>query len=279
MGWEDGQRWVSDETYHIFSSLTLLGRLGNQLWQIASVIGLADKAKGLARFMEAWPYRRYFSIPDEFFELVPVGARVQDYPNSYMQRFQDFAHLQQLIRQYFAPSEFAIEELKLHYPDALERVANGLAVHVRLTDYTQLPELFVQLQPEYYERAINLARQEVSGSELLLFSDDLRSATRMLRQPHYLIKPRSRPYMADICELFLMSMCRGHVIANSTFSWWGAFLADSPCVVYPGQWAYPALELYYRWEQTLPDDKRWKRCPVCSSSDPCGKKSPRLEKS
>ena len=254
---------VAEQKYHIFSNLGSLGRLGNQLWQVASVMGLADKNGAPARFNPNWEYRKYFSIPDEYFEIIPVAAEVQDYPNDYMQRYTDWQHMGQLIRTYFQPSELAIDELRIYYGESLARTAHSMAVHVRLGDYTTMPTLFVQLREAYYRKAIDLAREE-TDLEVMVFSDDVRLASKIVPNADIYVKPTGQSYRPEVCELLLMSMCQRHVIANSTFSWWGAFLADGARVVYPDQWAYPALEWYYRWRQLIPEDRRWLSCPTGS---------------
>lgn len=255
-------RQLSSKTrYHIFKGLGSVGRMGNQLWQIASVIGLADRVAESPRFNPNWEYRKYFSLPEEFYDLVPVNAPIKDYPDDYMQRYHDWCHVGQLVHAYYQPSELAIDEMQLYYGEPLVRAPRSLAVHVRLGDYTTMPDLFVQLREEYYDQAIAMAL-DGSDLEVMVFSDDIRMAKRIIPGADTYVQATGQAYRPEACELHLMALCPRHVIANSTFSWWGAFLADGQRVVYPDQWAHPALELYHRWRQLIPEDRRWLSCPV-----------------
>ena len=116
----------------------------------------------------------------------------------------------------------------------------AVAVHVRRGDYLSGVHAAHHgvCDLGYYRRAFEHVRHRMSGARFFVFSDD----------PEWV---RSRPDVfgdADlVChngagsafqDLRLMSLCRGHVIANSSFSWWSAWLssADDKLVVAPARW-------------------------------------------
>ena len=72
---------------------------------------------------------------------------------------------------------------------------------------------------------------------VLIFSDDPDwcSKQELFADDRFLVAEGNSPYV-DMC---LMSLCEGHIIANSSFSWWGAWLADSKMVVAPSIWFGP----------------------------------------
>lgn len=107
-----------------------------------------------------------------------------------------------------------------------------IAVHVRRGDYVQA-KAFGLLESDYYDRALGeLGRRGASGP-VWVFSDDPEAAERIV--PHYDRVVTGLGREAE--ELMLMGEARGHVIANSTFSWWGALFNESqPLVVAPDPW-------------------------------------------
>jgi hypothetical protein len=112
-------------------------------------------------------------------------------------------------------------------------------LHVRRGDFTQLPSNIFWVQDEsYYLPALEQIKRRISGPKRwMVFSDD---ATWCRAQPWL----RCRPFEIvdepeELNSLMLMSMCEGGaIIANSTFSWWGAMLGcgSSAPVIYPSKW-------------------------------------------
>ena len=111
-----------------------------------------------------------------------------------------------------------------HWPAPLDRMCG---IHVRRTDYLQLqgpsshPELGWALPMTYYERALLLLP---SGLSFAVFSDDIEFA----RDYFHPLRPWLSQGSTVIQELALMSACKFQVIANSSFSWWAAWLNRMP---------------------------------------------------
>jgi tellurite resistance-related uncharacterized protein len=153
--------------------------------------------------------------------------------------------------RYFADSEPLIRrDFTLRTPPTAEnaewlgRIASTPAVslHVRRGDYASDPRTnaFHGLcSPEYYARAARFITDRTEGQpEFYVFSDDptwVRENFRLDFLTHYIThNTKERDYE----DLRLMSACRHHILANSTFSWWGAWLSPSPkkIVVAPQHW-------------------------------------------
>jgi len=128
----------------------------------------------------------------------------------------------------------------------IETCRQPISVHVRRGDYLNpgTAEYHGILGEPYYRDA--LARLEAGigeGAELIVFSDDAAAAEQVLsfapksRLVHVRGDPE-RPWE----DMALMARCRHHIIANSSFSWWGAWLNRSPdkIVVAPRAWFAPA---------------------------------------
>lgn len=135
----------------------------------------------------------------------------------------------------------------------------SISVHVRRGDYVSVPknaEIFGTCSSSWYERAVSIACEGVSSPVFFVFSDDLHWATENLVLPGRAVWVERSDDGRDAEDLHLMSACGSHVIANSSFSWWGAWLdhRGESRVVAPARW-FLSNELDAR--DLIPD--RWIR--------------------
>lgn len=119
------------------------------------------------------------------------------------------------------------------------RRENAVSLHVRRGDYVShraTAALHGALPPAYYEAAVAHILDRVPNPVFYVFSDDIPWVKKHLRlaAPTYFVEHNRQAFD----DLQLMSLCRHHVIANSSFSWWGAWLNQDPekIVVAPRQW-------------------------------------------
>jgi hypothetical protein len=117
---------------------------------------------------------------------------------------------------------------------------NSICVHVRLGDYVRSKATAAahgNLTPDYYRAALHKLKGAGSGLSCYLFSDEPREALRLLGNgikmtvvDHNVGRPHE--------DLRLMSACKCFITANSSFSWWGAWLSERPGkrVVAPKRW-------------------------------------------
>lgn len=240
--------------YFTFSNLGNAGRLGNQLFQVASTIGEATSKGGVPRFNPDWVYGRWFSLADSYYGAVPQGAEVTDL-HGYMQELRFFEHIEDYIRAIFSPSYYASQQVHPLY-DQYGYPENLLAVHVRCGDYIELQDKFYCLPAAYYARAIARAR-ELAGRPLkiCLFSDDPSLAVKRLQgvlaSGEYCVAP-SGGSDDDVLSLLLMRECQAHVIANSTYSWWGAWLSSNRRVMCPSKWGVGDFDFESRRRTIVP---------------------------
>ena len=119
--------------------------------------------------------------------------------------------------------------------------ANAIAVHLRRHDYKH----HGVCHETYYTDCLQWLRAQRPDSSVFLFSDEPNYSSHFLRAagvPHTLVASSD-----DLVDLALMARCHQHVMANSTFSWWGSMLADSRCTLYPLPWSFmhqPAPTLF-----------------------------------
>ena len=121
--------------------------------------------------------------------------------------------------------------------DYLEPInkSNSVSLHVRRGDYLNLKNIGV-LDVDYYIKAVEYIRKNVEKPTFYIFSDDLewcKNSLGFLDDCIYVDWTQT-----EIDDLKLMSFCRHNIIANSSFSWWGAWLNQNPkkTVIAPKGW-------------------------------------------
>lgn len=119
--------------------------------------------------------------------------------------------------------------------------SNSIAIHVRRGDYFKPPydKIYAGIcSIEYYNKSIELVKQKFSNPHFFVFSDDIEWVKDNLKlgtdQVLFVDWNRGND---SVYDMFLMSKAKANIIANSTFSFWGAFLNEqNPYVIYPAKW-------------------------------------------
>jgi SAM-dependent methyltransferase len=215
------------DTIFSFSQLGKSGRLGNQLFQIASTLGLAE-AHGAQAAFPAWAYEPYFEtpIPHGPMQSVQVQERFFHHhdwglPGScdlvgYLQSEKYFGSTRLKLRPAF------IEEQKARFPDLFQR--ETICIQVRRGDYVNNPNYY-QLPAIFYLSALIAHFPHWQDCNLLVTSDDLEYC-----RVHFEGLPNAyfTDGLSDIESLALASACDHFIISNSTFGWWCAWLGEKP---------------------------------------------------
>ena len=152
--------------------------------------------------------------------------------------------------KYFKPVAAQIREdfqfklpLESQNAELADRLSHTQAVslHVRRGDYASNPKATSThglCSLDYYRAAVEHVAGKVEKPEFFIFSDDIDwvRANLLLDFPHHFVANNQGP--ASYIDMRLMSLCSHHVIANSSFSWWGAWLNPRPekIVVAPRRW-------------------------------------------
>jgi len=262
-----------------FNNIGSLGRLGNQMFEYAALRGIAKNKgydfmiptpdrKGIENYslhscfklspdryegyQEHFNYAQepYFHFCEELFETCPDNVSL----HGFFQSWRYFANVTKELREDFTfhdsilnPCKEMMEELDGQEP---------IMLHVRrgdpnLTDprgfkwsYTQCGSMHPVQPIEYYEKALSKFRKD---QPVIVFSDsvDWVKEQEFFKPDRFMIsEPEDKyadgsftPY-ADLC---LMSLCSHAIIANSSMSWWGAWLQTNPdkIVIAPKMWFGP----------------------------------------
>jgi hypothetical protein len=153
--------------------------------------------------------------------------------------------------KYFDKNSFQIKSL-LNFEEKIEAVKTKffneyfqrdedellVSVHFRLGDYKKLQEHHPILPPSYYENAMKLLSGRKAKVLYFCEKEDIEIVERMyipVITASKIIKVSSD--IPDWEQKFLMSLCDWNIIANSSFSWWGAYLnKHQENVIYPSRW-------------------------------------------
>lgn len=121
--------------------------------------------------------------------------------------------------------------------------SSSVSLHIRRGDYVNVPankKIFVSLDVEYYQRAVEYLKKIAKIEVIFIFSNDIEWCKNMLAfdLPVYYVEGNNEDHGYE--DMYLMSLCHHNVIANSTFSWWGAWLNshDDKIVIYPDKFFY-----------------------------------------
>ena len=258
------------------------GRLGNQLFQIAAALSVAIDNNAEAIFPDyqkqrdsGIPVNRKLVFPrinkskpndkihfffkehhNHKFKPIPFHPNMQI--TGYFQSEKYFAHNKEEVISYFLPSEQINNYLEKNYHDILSH-ENSVAVHFRSykDEDRSLSKMFVTLGINYIEEA---AKEYDDDALFIIFSDNLTIARENLKgfsRPHIFLHEKNYIY-----SFYLMSKLKHQIIANSTFSWWAAYLNPNPdkIIAAPHPWFHP--KHFLTSEHIVP--KSWIKIPVTS---------------
>ena len=116
----------------------------------------------------------------------------------------------------------------------------SVSLHIRRTDYIDEEHIHIHniCTESYYKSAIDSIRKRYPGAVFFIFTDDKEWCKEHFRGPKFFVVELDENINTDIAEMLLMSKCKHHIMANSSFSWWSAWLNDNPgkIVIAPEKW-------------------------------------------
>ena len=242
-----------------FNHLGKLGQLGNQMFQYAATKGIASKlgvpfmipnhrevfddgignvytillfdafklsSANILGTLKTDNYIREesFTFDEDFFALDKTKNHSLW---GFFQTEKYFKHIEDEIRNDFKFKS----EISFPCKDLVETVDNPIALHIRRGDFVHNSGNHPPLGLDYYEKAL---KEFDDDRNVVIFSDDTEWCKEQeLFESDRFIVAENNDQFHDLC---LMSMCNDFIIANSSFSWWGAWLANKGKVVAPKQW-------------------------------------------
>lgn len=261
-----------------FYRLGTLGRSGNILFQLAAAYTQSLRLDTTLRTPD-WPGRELFALADRYIPfpftakskygweiLHRSSLRRYDYLGlgydpkieeimdgtdlkGYFQSEKYFASARERINAFYTLKAGRFAELLAAIADEI-KIGEAVAVHLRRGDYASLGDDHPCQPREYYEKAFSL----FPGKRFVVFSDDIAAAAAMfpdlalfefeehIKRIEAGLGAMARHNQAWL-EFFLMSKASSNIIANSSFSWWAAYLNQTPGkrVVAPSKWFGPGI--------------------------------------
>ncbi len=200
-----------------------------------------NKARLFRYFQRLRPYYKRRVVKEQYFYFDPLifKAPRDVYLSGYWGSEKYFIDIAETIRGELTvkdPWDAANKEV---YKRICE--VDSIGLHVRRGDYVNDPrtnQAFGACELEYYYQALTLIVGRLSNPHVFVFSDDIEWAQKnlILRVPIAYVSHNG--FEREYEDLRLMSHCRYHIIANSTFSWWGAWLSpfQEKIVIAPRRW-------------------------------------------
>ncbi|RYZ00071.1 MAG: alpha-1,2-fucosyltransferase [Chitinophagaceae bacterium] len=191
----------------------------------------------LAARLTPYSRKRFYKQPfyhfdPHFFELGP-----DVYLQGYFQSERYFAPLAPQLREEFRFRDAFPEHVRNAAGEM--RAGPSVSLHIRRGDYRNPETLRVHgiLPFAYYEAAIRKLQERIGPPAFYVFTDDPQWVAANLDIPGARIVSGATS-STHFEDLYLMSHCRHHILANSSFSWWGAWLNTDPgkIVIAPRQW-------------------------------------------
>jgi hypothetical protein len=268
-----------------FSSLGRLGAIGNQMFEYASLRGIADKQN------QSWkiPHKKnssfYYGLMD-CFEMSSVTddnfinnenfTRVRESSYSfdsslfllnqkdfdlfgYFQSEKYFMHMKDEIRKDFTFKEENKTKISGEY----------IFLHVRRQDYVELSSFHPPCLYSYYENALQFFPDDI---QVRVYSDDFDWCREHFKSDRYILCDnhayydesapnaglggRMQKLLIPYYDLYEMSQCKGGIISNSSFAWWGAWLIEDKKypIIAPTPWF--GVKLKHNTKDLIPND--WK---------------------
>lgn len=180
-------------------------------------------------------------IAEQSFRFNPEFLRFGKncYLDGYWQCEHYFSDISGLIRKEFR-LKLLFEGKNKHLADLIGSV-NAVSLHIRRGDYVENPitnQFHGSCSPEYYEKAVHHMGKEIKNPHFFVFSDDPAWVNNNFRIDFPMTIVAHNDDSNGFEDMRLMSICKDHIIANSSFSWWGAWLngREQKIVIAPQKW-------------------------------------------
>ena len=206
-------------------------------WNYLSEKTMVQKAICRLADLGKWKYKR-FKEHEFNYRKEHLKIKNYTYAEGWFQHDQYFQKYRNSLLK-----EFTLKE-KWEIPKQLQDILNDyqvISVHVRRGDYVSDPAVKRSMGicgKDYYLKAVDYLKERIRRPYLFLFTNDAKWVEEHLKfdVPHTVISNQFG--LSDIQEMMLMSRCNHNIIANSTFSWWGAWLNthEDKIVIAPKRW-------------------------------------------
>jgi hypothetical protein len=159
--------------------------------------------------------------------------------NGYWHSYKYFEDYSDIIRSEFMPNEYFSRKNDAIHDEILDTCS--VSIHVRRGDYitdNNYKTIYAECNQEYYTNAIIYLTDRMEGIRIFIFSDDMNWAKNTFPASSSIRFVDNDNKCRPFYDMYLMSLCKHNIIANSSFSWWGAWLNPycDKIVITPNNW-------------------------------------------
>jgi len=225
--------------------------LGNCLFQIAAAFDLSLKLGMKVSIPSDWIYLKYFKNLENYIDFDvrlknPVLYEEKDFHFNSIDLSNEGRDI--LLKGYFQSEKYFVDcadKIKELFDLNIETKNNACSIHIRRGDYLKKQEYHPVLPISYYHWAV----EEVEENTFFVFSDDIKWVSENFDFNSFKKKFVLNQYnstvldeISAINDFKAMMNCKNNIIANSTFSWWSAYLNKNTekIVVAPTKWFGPS---------------------------------------
>lgn len=190
------------------------------------------------------PFSKYYYKEKYFYYQEELIEQKNKYFEGYWQSEKYFkAYREELLKQFTLKN--GLHRTSNGYLEKIN-ATNAVSLHIRRGDYVNNPDtnsVHGTCSLEYYLKAIQIIDEKVNSPYYFIFSDDLNWVKKHFSRINSKIFIELSPDVPDHDEMILMSQCKCNIIANSSFSWWGAWLNQNPdkIIIAPKRWFNDAI--------------------------------------
>ena len=198
-------------------------------------------------------YKKWYQEKSYYYDKNVNKVKDNIFLYGYYQSFKYFSDIKDTLRKEFTLKK-NLNQSNSHIRELIEK-NNSVMIHIRRDDYltnSKINNDFGVCSLDYYKKAISFISEKVNTPYFIIFSDDFEWTKNNLHLnfPHTYVEGN---YFEPEIDFFLMSKCKHHIIANSTLSWWGAWLSENEkkIIIRPKNW-FKNLKL--STHDLIPDD-------------------------
>lgn len=175
---------------------------------------------------------KYYQEPDPAYHDNLLKLKGNWYLQGWFQNVKYFEEYADIIKKELTPRRKIKISRELQY---LLKKKETVSIHIRRGDYKKIANT---LSVKYYDNAMKHMCVLVDAPFWIVFSDDIAWCKENIDFGNNVYFVGEKEALQDFEELVVMSWCKNHIIANSTFSWWGAWLnkREEKIVIGPNKW-------------------------------------------
>lgn len=206
---------ITDSKMDIFSRIRrkLTGRKTKEIVEVEGIFDPQILELDEAYLVGYWQSDKYFTSPEVIEHLQETFSKR---PQEIMHDSVSWTTLQQI------------------------ECCESVSIHVRRTDYLDAEHIKIHnlCSETYYKNAISMVRQKHPNAVFFIFTDDKEWCKEHFKGHNFINVELQEGEFTDVADMLLMSRCKHHIMANSSFSWWSAWIGDTPekMVIAPAKW-------------------------------------------